>query len=349
MNKIANIFFLFGVLILTSCKVDPKIIEPLPTDNLVEIIPEGWPKPVYSFSVNTITEDKFILGRALFYDPILSVDSTISCGSCHQQFAAFAHADHDLSHGIYDRVGTRNAPGIFNLNWHPLFMHDGGINHIEVMPLGPISNTLEMGADVNPVIAKLQASSKYKNLFKKAFGTETVNSQNMLRAMAQFMGLIYSYNSKFDIYKRRESNAQLSESELRGYNLFLTNCNTCHKEPLFTDFSFRSNGLAVNQFINDTGRAHITGDALDRFKFKTPSLRNIAKTAPYMHDGRFNTLQECLDHYANVKPNLVNLDPLLQNSGLPLSSQDKQDIIAFLNTLTDYKLLADRRFADPNK
>jgi cytochrome c peroxidase len=349
MNKIANIFFLFGVLIFASCKVDPKIIEPLPTDNLVEIIPEGWPKPVYSFSVNTITEDKFILGRALFYDPILSVDSTISCGSCHQQFAAFAHADHDLSHGIYDRVGTRNAPGIFNLNWHPLFMHDGGINHIEVMPLGPISNTLEMGADVNPVIAKLQASSKYKNLFKKAFGTETVNSQNMLRAMAQFMGLIYSYNSKFDIYKRRESNAQLSESELRGYNLFLTNCNTCHKEPLFTDFSFRSNGLAVNPFINDTGRAHITGEVQDRFKFKTPSLRNIAKTAPYMHDGRFNTLQECLDHYANVKPNLVNLDPLLQNSGLPLSAQDKQDIIAFLNTLTDYKLLADRRFADPNK
>jgi cytochrome c peroxidase len=348
MNKIANIFFLFGVLIFASCKVDPKIIEPLPTDNLVEIIPEGWPKPVYSFSVNTITEDKFILGRALFYDPILSVDSTISCGSCHQQFAAFAHADHDLSHGIYDRVGTRNAPGIFNLNWHPLFMHDGGINHIEVMPLGPISNTLEMGADVNPVIAKLQASSKYKNLFKKAFGTETVNSQNMLRAMAQFMGLMYSYNSKFDLYKRRESNAQLSESELRGYNLFLTNCNTCHKEPLFTDFSFRSNGLAVNPFINDTGRAHITGEAQDRFKFKTPSLRNIAKTAPYMHDGRFNTLQECLDHYANVKPNLVNLDPLLQNSGLPLSTQDKQDIIAFLNTLTDYKLLADRRFADPN-
>ena len=348
MNKIANIFFLFGVLILTSCKVDPKIIEPLPTDNLVEIIPEGWPKPVYSFSVNTITEDKFILGRALFYDPILSVDSTISCGSCHQQFAAFAHADHDLSHGIYDRVGTRNAPGIFNLNWHPLFMHDGGINHIEVMPLGPISNTLEMGADVNPVIAKLQASSKYKNLFKKAFGTETVNSQNMLRAMAQFMGLMYSYNSKFDLYKRRESNAELSDTELRGYNLFLTNCNTCHKEPLFTDFSFRSNGLAVNPFINDTGRAHITGEAQDRFKFKTPSLRNIAKTAPYMHDGRFNTLQECLDHYANVKPNLVNLDPLLQNSGLPLSTQDKQDIIAFLNTLTDYKLLADRRFADPN-
>jgi len=348
MKKIAVIFFYFGVFVFTSCKVDPKIIEPLPTDNLVEVIPEGWPNPVYSFSVNTISEDKFVLGRALFYDPILSVDSTVSCGSCHQQFSAFAHADHNFSHGIYDRLGTRNAPGLFNLNWLPLFMHDGGINHIEVQPLGPITNTLEMGADINPVIAKLQASSKYKNLFKKAFGTDVVNSQNMLRAMAQFMGLIYSYNSKYDLFKRHENNVQLSDAELRGYNLFLTNCNSCHKEPLFSDFAFRNNGISVNIYLKDTGRAHITGLPQDRYKFKTPSLRNIAKTAPYMHDGRFNTLQECLDHYANVKPNLINLDPLLQNNGLPLSAQDKQDIIAFLYTLTDYKFLADRRFADPN-
>jgi cytochrome c peroxidase len=348
MNKIAIIFSFLGVLIFESCKVDPKIIEPLPTDNLVEVIPEGWPQPVYSFSINTISEDKFTLGRALFYEPMLSVDSTISCGSCHQQFAAFAHAGHDVSHGIYSRLGKRNAPGIFNLTWHPYFMHDGGINHIEVQPLGPITNTLEMGADINPVIAKLQASSKYKNLFKKAYGSEVVSSQNMFRAMAQFMGLMYSYNSKYDLFKRHENNVQLSDAELRGYNLFLTNCNSCHKEPLFSDYGFRNNGLSVNIYVNDSGRARITGLPQDKYKFKTPSLRNIAKTAPYMHDGRFNTLQECLDHYANVKPNLINLDPLLQNSGLPLNTQDKQDIIAFLNTLTDYKFLADKRFANPN-
>ncbi|MDO9001258.1 MAG: cytochrome c peroxidase [Bacteroidota bacterium] len=348
MNKFAIIIFLFGFLIFASCKVDPKIIEPLPSDNLVEVVPLGWPQPIYSFSVNTISEDKFVLGRALFYDPILSEDSTISCGSCHQQFVAFAHADHNVSHGIYDRVGTRNSPGLFNLTWHPLFMHDGGVNHIEVQPLAPISNTLEMGANINPVIVKLQASSKYRNMFLKAFGTEVVSSQNMFRAMTQFMGLMYSYNSKFDLYKRRENNVELSDAELRGYNLFLTNCNTCHKEPLFSDFDFRSNGLAVNPLVNDIGREHITNSPQDKYKFKTPSLRNIAKTAPYMHDGRFNTLQQCLDHYANVKPNLINLDPLLLNNGLPLSSQDKQDIIAFLNTLTDYKFLADKRFADPN-
>ncbi|MDP3556451.1 MAG: cytochrome c peroxidase [Bacteroidota bacterium] len=348
MNKFAIIIFLFGFLIFASCKVDPKIIEPLPSDNLVEVVPLGWPQPIYSFSVNTISEDKFVLGRALFYDPILSEDSTISCGSCHQQFVAFAHADHNVSHGIYDRVGTRNSPGLFNLTWHPHFMHDGGVNHIEVQPLAPISNTLEMGANINPVIVKLQASSKYRNMFLKAFGTEVVSSQNMFRAMTQFMGLMYSYNSKFDLYKRRENNVELSDAELRGYNLFLTNCNTCHKEPLFSDFDFRSNGIAVNPLVDDIGRGLIFNLPQDKYKFKTPSLRNIAKTAPYMHDGRFNTLQQCLDHYANVKPNLINLDPLLQNNGLPLSSQDKQDIIAFLNTLTDYKFLADKRFADPN-
>lgn len=348
MNKIAIIFSLLGVLILGSCKVDPKIVEPLPTSDLVEIIPDGWPQPKYTFSVNTISENKFILGRSLFYDPILSLDSTVACGSCHLQFGAFSQPDHPVSHGIYSRLGKRNAPGLFNLAWHPYFMHDGGINHIESQPLGPITNTLEMGGDINPVIAKVQASNKYKTLFKNAFGSETVTSQNMFRAITQFMGLMYSYNSKYDMYKRHENNVELSDAELRGYNLFLANCNSCHKEPLFSDYDFRSNGLSVNIYLQDSGRAHIIALPQNRYKFKTPSLRNIEKTAPYMHDGRFKTLQECLDHYANVKPNLVNLDPLLQNNGLPLSAQDRQDIIAFLITLTDYKFLADKRFADPN-
>ena len=348
MAKVFLIFSIFFLSIFVSCKVDPEIIEPLPTGNLVEVIPEGWPNPVYTFSANTISEDKFALGRALFYEPMLSVDSTISCGSCHQQFAAFAQFGHGLSHGIYDRLGTRNAPGIFNINWHPLIMHDGGINHIELQPLGPITNTLEMGGDINPVIAKLQASNKYKNLFKKAFGTDVITTQHMFRAMAQFMGLMYSYNSKYDSYKRKEDNVQFTDSELRGYSLFIANCNACHKEPLFSDFAFRSNGISVNINIKDSGRAHVTGLPQDKYKFKTPSLRNISRTAPYMHDGRFSTLDECLNHYTGVKPNLINLDPLLQNNGLLLSAQDKQDLIAFLNTLTDNKFLTDKRFANPN-
>ncbi len=348
MNKIVPIFFLFGAVIFSSCKVDPKIIEPLPVGNLVEVVPDGWPQPKYTFSTNTISEEKFALGRALFYETMLSANNTISCGSCHQQFAAFANADHAVSHGINDLVGTRNSPGLFNLTWHSSFMHDGGINHIEVQPLGPITNTLEMGADINPVIAKLQASSKYRDLFKNAYGSDTVSTQRMFKAMAQFMGLMYSYNSKYDYYKRRENNVEFSDAELRGYNLFISKCSSCHTEPLFSDFAFRNNGLAVNVFLKDSGRAHITALPGDRYKFKTPSLRNIAKTAPYMHDGRFTTLQQCLDHYTNGVTNLTNLDPLLQNNGLQLSANDKQDIIAFLQTLTDYKFLGDKRFADPN-
>lgn len=348
MNRIATIFFLLGVLFLASCKVDPKIIEPLPVNNLVEVVPEGWPQPKYTFGINTISEERFALGRALFYERMLSVNNQVSCGDCHQQFAAFANADHALSHGIEDRIGTRNSPGLFNLTWHPSFMHDGGVNHIEVQPLAPITNTVEMGSDINPVIAKLQASSRYRDLFKKAYGSDTVSTQRMFRAMTQFMGLMYSYNSKYDYYKRRENNVEFSDAESRGYSLFISKCSSCHTEPLFSDFAFRSNGLPVDVFLKDSGRAHITGLPGDRYKFKTPSLRNIAKTAPYMHDGRFTTLQQCLDHYTNGVTNLTNLDPLLQNNGLQLSANDKQDIIAFLQTLTDYKFLGDKRFADPN-
>lgn len=345
MNKLYSIIFF---LLLLSCKVDPKINLTPPSDNLVEVIPSGWPQPVYSFSVNTISEDKFILGRALFYENMLSKDNTISCGSCHQQFVAFAHAEHAVSHGINDLAGNRNAPGIFNQNWHPTFMHDGGINHIENQPLGPINNPIEMGETTADVIAKLQASIKYRELFKKAYGDEEVSTQKMTRAIALFMGLMYSYNSKYDYYKRGEGYIEFNEAEKRGYNLFLAKCNSCHKEPLFSDFQYRNNGLSVNLNYQDSGRQHITRDPQDIYKFKTPSLRNIAKTGPYMHDGRFSTLKQCLDHYTNGITNMTNLDPLLQSGSIPLSSQDKDDIIAFLNTLTDYKFLGDKRFADPN-
>jgi cytochrome c peroxidase len=315
---------------------------------LVAVIPNGWPLPVYNFSNNPISENTFILGRSLFYETLLSKDNTISCGSCHQNFAAFANANHRISHGINDLVGIRNSPGLFNLNWHPSFMHDGGINHIEVQPLAPITNSVEMGDNIVDVVAKLQASSKYKNLFKNAYGSEEVTSEGMFKSMAQFMSLMYSYDSKYDYYKRNENNVTLNDAELRGYNLFLVNCNSCHTEPLFSDFKFRNNGLSANTSINDEGRSHITGLQEDKYKFKTPSLRNISLTAPYMHDGRFDYLEQCLDHYTNGVTNLINLDPLLTNNGLLLSSQDKKDIISFLRTLTDYKFINDKRFADPN-
>lgn len=346
------IFFTGVVLFFSSCKVDPEIKLPLPilpANDLREIIPQGFPKPVYTFSNNTISQSSFILGRFLFYETLLSVDNSISCGSCHQQAVAFAHADHDFSHGVNDGLGIRNSPALFNLTWATSFMHDAAIPNIELQPIAPLQNKIEMGESIVNVIAKLKATAKYRQLFTDAYGSDEINSQKMFRSMAQFMGLLYSYNSKYDHYKRQEEGGKMTSAELNGYSLFVSKCASCHREPLFTDFVVRSNGLKVNPLIGDSGRAHITGLAGDAFKFKTPSLRNIAITGPYMHDGSLKTLEQCLDHYTNGITNLTNLDPLLQNNGLQMTAQEKSDIIAFLHTLTDFQFINDKRFSDPNR
>lgn len=337
------LFIISCVVLLSSCSVDPEIKPIIEADDIKEIVPPGWPQPVYTYSTNILTVDGFNLGRTLFYDPILSLDNTISCGSCHQQFAAFSHSGHDVSHGIYGLLGTRNAPALQNLNWNTTFMHDGGILNIEVMPLGPITNPVEMDETMTNVISKLSASGKYKQLFTKAFGDDLVNSQRIFRAIAQFMGTMYSYNSKYDMVKLGKDN--FTAQEQNGYDLFVQKCSSCHTEPLFTDYQFRNNGLSVNVAYHDSGRAHITGNASDRYKFKTPSLRNIEKSGPYMHDGRFTTLDQCLEHYNSGIVSSPTLETQLQ-SGIALSSQNKADIIAFLKTLTDTKYLTDFRFTD---
>ncbi len=333
------------ILILASCSVDPEIKPKLPSNAIKEIIPEGWPQPVYRFENNTLTKEGFELGRELFYEEMLSSNNTISCGSCHQQFSAFANTEHRFSHGINDSLGNRNAPGLFNMNWNTTFMWDGGVNHIETQPLAPIVNPIEMNENLNNVVTKLSASNKYKQLFKSAFGSDEITSQKILKAFAQFQGVLYSYNSKYDQYKRNETS--FTNEELAGYNLFVQKCNNCHREPLFTDHDFKNNGLPIDPTINDFGRENITGNSNDKFKFKTPSLRNIALTAPYMHDGRFNTLDQVLNHYSSGITNTTNLDPSLQ-SGINLSSTEKSNLKSFLLTLTDYKFIQDERFKDPN-
>jgi cytochrome c peroxidase len=345
--KHIGLLLIISLFCLWSCKVDPKINKPIPSDDLAEIIPEGWPQPTYRFTNNPISEETFVLGRSLFYDPILSLDNTISCGSCHQQFVAFANADHNLSHGIDGLLGTRNSPALFNLAWYNIFMHDGGINHIEIQPVATIENPVEMGLSFSEALNKLRSSQKYVKMFSDAYGSQEITGDKMLKAMAQFMALMYSNNSKFDNWKRGQNNINLSQAERRGYQTFLAKCNICHTEPLFTDLSFRSNGLSVSTTLRDSGRFYITRLYQDRWKFKVPSLRNIALTGPYMHDGRYQTLQQCMDHYTDHVTNLENLDPLLQPGGIPLSSSEKADLIEFLQTLTDYKFINDKRFSDP--
>ena len=340
-----NYISILLIFIFVSCSVDPEIKPKLPSNDIKEIIPEGWPQPVYRFENNPLTQEGFELGRALFYEEMLSSNNTISCGSCHQLFSAFANADHRFSHGINDSLGNRNAPGLFNMNWNTSFMWDGGINHIETQPLAPIVNPIEMNENLNNVVTKLSASNKYKQLFKNAFDSEEITTQKILKAFAQFQGVLYSYNSKYDQYKRNETT--FTNEEISGYNLFIQKCNACHREPLFTDHEYKNNGLPIDPTINDFGREKITGNASDKFKFKTPSLRNIALTAPYMHDGRFNTLDQVLNHYSNGITSITNLDSSLQ-SGIPLTTSEKSNLKAFLLTLTDYKFIQDERFKDPN-
>jgi cytochrome c peroxidase len=336
--------FISAIAILfTSCSVDPELKPIVSNDDVKEVIPPGWPTPYYNYSNNPLTADGFTLGRTLFYDPLLSLDNTISCGSCHQQFAAFAHSGHDVSHGINGLLGIRNAPALQNLNWNTSFMHDGGILNIEVMPLAPITNPVEMDETMTNVVTKLSASGKYQQLFTKAFGDDLVNSQRIFKAIAQFMGTMYSYNSKYDDVKSGKDN--FTAQEQNGYDLFVQKCASCHTEPLFTDYQFRNNGLTVNVMYNDSGRAHITSNPLDKYKFKTPTLRNIEKSGPYMHDGRFASLDQCLEHYNSGIVMSPTLDTQLQ-SGITLTSQNKSDIIAFLKTLTDTKFLTDFKFSD---
>ncbi len=309
------------------------------------VIPKGFPKLVYEFKDNKITPDGFLLGRYLFYDPLLSKDNSISCAFCHQRFAAFAHIDHKVSHGINGLIGKRNVPAIQNMIWQKSFMWDGGINHLDMQPLAPITNPLEMNEDLKGVIQKLQHNPEYVERFKKAFHDTIIDSERILKALTQFTGLMISSNSRYDKFIRHEDT--LSTTEFEGLKLFRSHCENCHKEPLFTDNSFRNIGLAFDTSFKDSGRMALTGIPDDFMKFKVPSLRNVEITYPYMHDGRFKNLEQVLNHYAKGDFKTSNFDKsILRNVGL--NETEKARIIAFLKTLTDKTFTYDRRFADPN-
>lgn len=334
-----------SIFLATGCKPDPSF-NPDTGTPVSFYVPDGWPSPVYTFENNTLTQAGFDLGKKLFYDTRLSRDNTISCGSCHQQFAAFSHLDHPLSHGIDGLFGVRNSPSLFNMAWHPAFFWDGGVNHIEVQPFSPITNPVEMDETMDNVVAKLNADSDYPAKFKAVFGDNTITSQRIFKALAQFMCALISDKSKYDKYKRGEPGGELTTQEMTGLNLFRQKCASCHTEPLFTDFSYRNNGLLPNPNLNDSGRGRITLAPEDMHRFKVPSLRNVTKSAPYMHDGRFNTLEQVLQHYRTGITYSATLDTLLTN-GISMTDDEQAAVISFLKTLTDDELLKDQRFAEP--
>lgn len=333
-----------GVLIIDACKKSDRSSTSLPTAIALEV-PSNFPLPEDLFKDNPLTNEGFALGRKLFYDGRLAKDGIASCASCHQQFAAFSTFDHAFSHGIDNQFTTRNAPGIFNMAWHKELHWDGGINHLEVQPLAPLTAPNEMGETVENVIRKLNSDTRYREMFRAAFGDENVTSQRMLKALSQFMGTMVSGNAKYDLVIRGK--AAFTQAEQSGYTIFKAKCGACHKEPLFTDLSYRNTGIPVNPGLNDLGRMRITRQKEDSLKFKVPSLRNVQITAPYGHDGRFFSIGAMIDHYRLFVQDGPTVDPLVKRK-ISISLNEKSDLIQFLNTLTDTVFIKDKRFSQPD-
>ena len=361
MQRWQSISFLFSTVVfglVAACQQTSPVEPDLPTPSrpvTYQTTPYPWrkpanfPDPVYDLTKNPLTKEGVALGRTLFFDGMLSRDGTISCGFCHSPEAAFAHTDHRLSHGIGDQLGPRNGLNIQNVAWSKAFFWDGGIHDLDLLPISPIQNPVEMGDTLTHVLDKVRASGKYSALFRSAFGSGDITSERFLKALSQFMLTLVSANSKYDKYRRNETGGSLSDQEVRGLTLFTQHCSGCHTGELFTDQSYRNNGLLPNPKAAqpDVGRYAITLDEPDRYKFRVPSLRNVERTLPYMHDGRFSDLESVLNHYATGVQANSALDPLLKvgsQPGIRMSKQDQKDIISFLYTLTDYTFLSDRRF-----
>lgn len=305
-------------------------------------IPQGWPRPLADLS--RLDPDEIQLGRLLFYDPILSRDSSISCASCHSPYNAFAHSDHALSHGINDSIGFRNAPSLHLLAWQNRFMWDGRFTSLEEQVLFPITHSGEMGEDTTHLLLKLNRSGRYAQAGMKAFNDSLLTIQRMQKSIAQFLLTLVPHESRYDSVMRRQQT--FTQQEQQGYALFRRHCNSCHTEPLFSDFSFERNGLRPDSLLQDKGRMSITNTSADLLRFKVPSLRNLSYSAPYMHDGRFRSLRQVLAHYTQLA-GVEGLRGGRLGKPIILSDRERTDLLAFLLTLDDRKFIFDPNHGFP--
>lgn len=283
------------------------------------------------------------LGKKLFFDPLLSKNNSISCATCHHQNLAFSDGISLTSVGVSGKQLLRNSPSLQNLAWQNSFFWEGGAANLESQALGPLTNPDEMGMDLLELEKILNASPNYRKDFKSVFGTDSIKTAHVQRALAQFERSLISCSSKYDMVK--EGKAIFSALEKTGYSLFQQKCVVCHSEPLFTDNKFHNNGLDFDLFFVDDedlrwGRYRVTLKDIDIGKYKTPSLRNCMVSAPYMHDARFQNIENVLDHYATaIKPSKT-LDIEIPKDGFLFSTEDKKALTAFLHTLTDEDFLS---------
>lgn len=330
---------LLAALTLLAC--ERHNVEPLlPAERV--FVPDHFPEPAHPFEPEQISEKQIQLGRRLFYDPILSLDSSISCGSCHAQTHGFADHNRALSTGVGGAIGTRNAPALSNLAWHKAYMHDGGINHLNLVPLAPITDAVEMNLPIWEALDRLNSHSTYPGLFRQAYGNDSITTARLFEALTAFQLTLVSAASKYDRVMIGE--ASFSALENSGHEIFMANCASCHQPPLFTDYSYANNGL--DSVYKDAGRGRITQLSADSGRFKVPSLRNLEFTYPYMHDGRFRNLRDVIEHYNQLGGNSHHFDARI-NADLSLTDAEIQALLAFLETLNDYEFISDLRHSEP--
>lgn len=333
--------------VFTGCKDDFEG-EAYIADQAYDLeIPADFPALAFDRDKNPVTVNGVALGKKLFYEGRLSRNNSISCGFCHIQENAFTHHGHPVSHGIDNRLGIRNASPIQNMAFLRNYTWDGVSHNLDERSLVPITTDFEMDSSMPEVVGKLNADANYKKLFKAAFGDENITGERVLKAISQFMATMVSADSKYDRVLKGKTAFTAEENE--GYKLFRTNCASCHSGALFTDESFRNTGMYYNAQYNDRGRYRVTLDWNDNMKFRVPSLRNVEYTAPYMHDGRFTTLEAVLNFYSDLVENQPNLDPLLKKDGhvgIRMNPSEKQYIIAFLKTLSDQNFITNKAFAE---
>lgn len=334
-----RIILIVLLLALAGCS---DTVTPDPT--LLADIPAGFP-PLPVPADNPLSAQKIALGRRLFYDTILSLDNSIACANCHQQQHAFADVT-PTSIGVRREIGVRNSPTIANAGYAQILFFDGRAHSLDEQILGALTNPAEMYATEEMITARLQSHEAYPALFRSAFGeTAKPTAKTAVQAIASFVRTILSGNSPYDRFTRGDS-AALTTAQRRGMSLFFsdrTHCSTCHSGFNFSDEKFHSTGLYSHYY--DVGRFNITRLEKDRGTFRTPTLRNIALTAPYMHDGETFTLEQVMHHYNTGGKPFINKDPLI----VPLNLTDAEiaDVIAFLRSLTDEQLLTNPKFAKP--
>lgn len=338
MNKLIWLFFLAPISIILSCAQDdgePSHFAP----ELMEI-PRGFDDIEFPID-NAYSQSRWELGKRLFYDPIMSLDSTVSCASCHNSNIAFSD-DISFSFGVDDRLGTRNAPTLANVSYHPYFTREGGVPTLEMQVLVPIQEHNEFDFNIVLLAERLKADSSYIQMSLEAYDREP-DAFVITRSLSCFERSLISGYSRYDQYENYGDFNALSQSEINGMELFFsdkTNCYQCHGGFNFTNYAFENNGL-YEQY-DDVGRFRFTGNEEDLAKFKVPSLRNIELTAPYMHDGSIQLLEAVIEHYNSGGENHPHKNSLIHP--LNLNEKEKDELIAFLQSLTDDSFITNPLF-----